>query len=174
MNNLLEILEKRFADHTHRHQEIVWSEIAKRIEQDENLLEALTWMEETGGEPDLFVLKGGRKIFVDLSAETPADRSSVCYDKKARVERKKNAPETSAEELCKEHSLKLVSEDMYMEIQEAENLDLKTSSWLETPKEVRELGGAIFGDKRYDRTFIYHNGADSYYSARAFRAYIEL
>lgn len=169
---LFTLLRARFEKNMHRHEGLSFADFEDIFSPE--MIEALIYMEETGGEPDLVVLKDGRKIYVDMSKETPKDRRSFCYDLKARVERKKNAPESSCLEECQKHGVKLVDEEIYRNLQEVEDLDLKTSSWILTPDPVRKLGGAIFGDKRYDRTFVYHNGADSYYSARAFRTYIEI
>ena len=132
----------------------------------------IDWMIESEGHPQLVKFNDAYYI-VEMSTESPK-RRSVCYDKQSRLERKKFPPETSALELCEEKGVSLVDEAMYHYIQSLKDLDNKTSSWLLTPKETRDLGGALFGDKRYDRTFVYHNGADSYYGARGFRTYIKL
>lgn len=171
---LLEILEDRFISNLHRHPGIDWPEIEKIIRDDEKLISSLIWMEESGGKIDLILLKDKSLIFTDMSKESPIHRRSLCYDEKARINRKKNAPDSSVEQKCFSNGINLLTEDLYFEIQKIEDLDLKTSSWIFTPKEIRELGGAIFGDKRYKRTFIYHNGADSHYSSRGFRAYVKI
>ena len=129
-------------------------------------------MEETGGEPDAFVFGGGLYL-VDFSHESPK-RRSCCYDGKARAARKRNPPETSAQELAEAHGIALVSEEMYLALEDTEPLDEKTTSWVLTPKDMRGQGGALFGSRRYGRTFIYCNGADSYYASRGFRACLRL
>lgn len=166
----LEILQERFSDHPSRHPSLTWDEVASAL--DEQKLESLAYMEETGGEPDAFVFED-RPYFVDFSHESPK-RRSCCYDGKARTERKRNPPETSAQELCAAHGLALVSEEMYLALEETEPLDEKTTSWILTPEDMRDQGGALFGSRRYNRVFIYCNGADSYYASRGFRACLAL
>ena len=166
----LEILEERFRTHPSRHPSLTWDEVASAL--DDPKLVSLAYMEETGGEPDAFVFGGGLYL-VDFSHESPK-RRSCCYDGKARAARKRNPPETSAQELAEAHGIALVSEEMYLALEEAEPLDEKTTSWILTPDEIRGQGGALFGSRRYGRTFIYCNGADSYYSSRGFRAWLRL
>ena len=166
----LEILEERFRTHPSRHPSLTWDEVASAL--DDPKLVSLAYMEETGGEPDAFVFGGGLYL-VDFSHESPK-RRSCCYDGKARAARKRNPPETSAQELAEAHGIALVSEEMYLALEEAEPLDEKTTSWILTPDEIRGQGGALFGSRRYGRTFIYCNGADSYYSSRGFRACLRL
>lgn len=167
---LLSTLEERFTSNTTRHKNIKWEAVAKRISSKSKKLLALYNMEQTGGEPDVvyYDKKSDVYYFADCSTESPK-RRSVCYDKQARTERKKFPPQTSAEELAQKMGAELLTEEEYYMMQEAEEFDTTTSSWLATPKDVRKHGGAIFGDRRYDRVFIYHNGADSYYAARGFR-----
>ena len=166
----LEILEERFRTHSSRHPSLTWDAVASVL--DDPKLVSLAYMEETGGEPDAFVFGGGLYL-VDFSHESPK-RRSCCYDGKARAARKRNPPETSAQELAEAHGIALVSEEMYLALEDAEPLDEKTTSWILTPDEIRGQGGALFGSRRYGRTFIYCNGADSYYSSRGFRACIKL
>ena len=166
----LEILEERFRAHPSRHPSLTWDEVASAL--DDPKLVSLAYMEETGGEPDAFVFGGGLYL-VDFSHESPK-RRSCCYDGKARAARKRNPPETSAQELAEAHGIALVSEEMYLALEDAEPLDEKTTSWILTPDEIRGQGGALFGSRRYGRTFIYCNGADSYYSSRGFRACLRL
>jgi hypothetical protein len=166
----LEILKERFCAHPSRHPSLTWDEVASAL--DDPKLVSLAYMEETGGEPDAFVFEGGFYM-VDFSHESPK-RRSCCYDGKARTARKRNPPETSAQELAEAHGLALVSEEMYLALEDAEPLDEKTTSWILTPEEIRGQGGALFGSRRYGRTFIYCNGADSYYSSRGFRACLRL
>lgn len=168
---LIEILEKRFEKNKHRHADIKFEEILDKL--NDNILESISKMEETEGEPDVFVIDGEIYI-VDGSKESPKLRRNLCYDKSARENRKKFPPESSAEEIAKSMEIEIVDENMYRSLQEIEDFDLKTSSWIKTENSVREKGGAIFGDKRYARTFIYHNGAESYYSSRGFRGYIKI
>ncbi|MDO5027278.1 MAG: DUF4256 domain-containing protein [Tissierellia bacterium] len=171
---LIKLLESRFLSNMHRHENISWEKIYQYLNENETALQALSWMEESGGKPDLVSLDDELLIYVDMAKESPKDRRSLCYDKKARLSRKKNPPQSSVLEECDKHGLVLVDEEIYKHLQNLEDIDLKTSSWLKSPEEIRELGGAIFGDKRYKRTFIYHNGADSYYGSRGFRAFIEI
>lgn len=160
---ILEVIKER----VNRHPNITWENIVTRL--DSKKLEALVWMEETQGEPDVFVLEDKRVVFMDASKETPLNRRSLCYDEKALDERKKNKPTGSALGEIRGRNLILLNESLYHYLQRFGEFDLKTSSWLETPASIRKLGGALFGDRRFDRVFIYHNGADSYYSSRGFR-----
>lgn len=169
---LLDILEKRFNMNMHRHVGVSFDFIKDKLE-DKTLMSTVIKMAETGGEPDVLLIDG-ILYFVDFSKETPKGRTSVCYDKEARLSRKKFPPVTSAAEMAEAIGVKLLDEATYHAIQKIEDLDLKTSSWLETKPDIRALGGAIFGDKRYERTFIYHNGADSYYSVRGFRGLVQI
>lgn len=166
----LEILEERFRAHPSRHPSLTWDEVVSALDAQKK--ESLAYMEETGGEPDAFVFEG-RLYMADFSSESP-NRRSLCYDGKARMARKRNPPETSAQELAEAHGLALVSEEMYLALEDIEPLDEKTTSWIMTPQDMRGQGGALFGSRRYGRTFIYCNGADSYYSSRGFRACIKL
>lgn len=171
MRKTISLLEKRFLAHPFRHPDLDFEVVKNKL--NDQLFEIIEKMEETGGEPDVVVFHGEFYI-VDFYQEAPLLRVNVCYDKEARLKRKKFPPESSAIEQCEKIGSKLVGEALYRYMQSIEDIDLKTSSWLLTPNDVRRLGGAIFGDKRYDHVFIYHNGADSYYSVRGFRSYIKL
>lgn len=167
---LLTTLEQRFSENTERHKGMTWAAVEKRLTSRPKKLWSLFYMEHTGGEPDVVGKeKSGALVFMDCSAESPA-RRSVCYDEQARKERKKFPPKQSAEGIAKKMGVELLSEDDYRLLQSHGEFDLKTSSWISTPKTIRKHGGALFGDRRYDHVFIYHNGADSYYGARGFRA----
>ncbi len=168
---LLEILKKRFEDNMKRHENIAWDEIEHRLKNDEEALEALIFMEETEGEPDVvgYDDEKGVYVFMDCSKESPKGRRSCCYDDAARESRKKNKPDYSALGLIKDLRVQLLTETEYKYLQSLGEFDLKTSSWIQTPDPIRKLGGALFSDRRYDHVFVYHNGCDSYYSARGFR-----
>ena len=172
--DLLKLLEKRFNDHPNRHESLKWREVEKTLKDNPSLLNVIQAMEESGGDPDVVILKDGNPYYVDCSKETPMGRRSVCYDMDALKSRKKYPPKTSAKTLAKDMGVALLSDDDYYALQKVGPFDMKTSSWLETPASVRIKGGALFGDFRYGRTFIYHNGADSYYSVRGFRTKIKL
>ncbi|GHN24421.1 hypothetical protein ME788_05850 [Lactobacillus delbrueckii] len=159
--------KERFLANMDRHPGLTWDEFLGKLDSEKKA--ALAWMEESGGEPDVVALDSGLAI-VDCAKEEPAGRRSVCYDKEARIKRKKFPPETSAEETAKEHGLSLLDEADYRQLQELGDFDLRTSCWIETPAEIREKGGALFAEKRYGTVFVYHNGADSYYKVRGFRA----
>ncbi|MFA7445860.1 MAG: DUF4256 domain-containing protein [Flavobacteriaceae bacterium] len=168
---LLTILQSRFEKNTHRHKGIQWADVQIRLEANPAKLWSLDQMEETGGEPDVIAYdkKTDSYIFCDCSAESPKGRRSLCYDTTALESRKEHKPKNSALAMAYEMGIEVLTEDEYFELQNIGRFDLKTSSWLKTPKEVRELGGSIFGDCRFGRVFIYHNGAESYYAARGFR-----
>jgi len=163
-------LAERFLKNTHRHPGIVLEDYLAAITPFEKQVLA---MEETGGEPDLYVIKESWFI-IDSSKETPSQRVNTCYDEAARLSRKKFPPEASALKMAEEMGIKLLDEVLYQNLQSFEPHDLKTSSWVLTPGGMREKGGALFGDYRYGRVFYYHNGADSYYSNRGFRGYIQI
>ncbi|WP_447511968.1 DUF4256 domain-containing protein [Acinetobacter geminorum] len=168
---LIELLKTRFEKNSHRHKEIEWTNVrAKLIESPEKLW-SLQEMENTGGEPDVIAYDQQKDeyLFVDCSLETPKDRRSLCYDREALESRKDHPPKNSAIDVAKEMGVELLTEEQYSQLQEIEEFDLKTSSWLKTPNEIRKLDGALFADRRYGRVFIYHNGAQSYYAARGFR-----
>ena len=168
---LLKTLQARFEKHMNRHKGVEWSKVAARLDKNPKKLESLLQMEETGGEPDVvsFDKKSGEVVFYDCAAETPKGRRSVCYDGDALKARKEHKPKNSAMDMAKEIGITLLSEEEYGELQQLGEFDMKTSSWLLTPPDVRKLDGAIFGDRRYGRVFVYHNGAQSYYAVRGFR-----
>ncbi len=169
---LLAILQTRFEKNKSRHADIEWAKVLARLEAQPEKLWSLQQMEQSGGEPDVVAAdeKTGEYIFNDCSTETPEGRKNVCYDRQAQDSRKKFAPEQNAMELAAEWGVEILSEEEYRALQEIGSFDTKTTSWLKTPPEIRKLGGAIFGDRRYGRIFVYHNGAESYYSVRGFRA----
>ena len=170
---IIEILKERFNANMKRHQSLTWETIAAKIEHNPSLLMSLSYMETSGGEPDVCLLEGSL-YYVDFSIESPAGRRSFCYDQKALQERKKNPPLSDAQTMAKTYNGSLLTPQDYHALQKLETIDLKTSSWLKTPDAIRQKGGAIFGDYRYDTVFVYHNGADSYYAARGFRMKVEL
>ncbi|MCE6988001.1 DUF4256 domain-containing protein [Dyadobacter sp. CY323] len=170
-SELLETLKTRFEKNKARHKDSDWSKIQAKLEANPAKLWTLDEMEVTGGEPDVvgYDKKTDEFIFFDCSPETPKDRRSLCYDRAAWESRKANKPENTAMDVAAEMGIELLTEEEYQQLQQLGKFDLKTSSWLKTEPNVRKLGGAIFGDRRFDRVFIYHNGADSYYAARGFR-----
>ncbi len=171
---MLNKLKQRFTDHPGRHSGNRREDIEARLAADPDALGVLQWMEETGGEPDVIGMEGGRILFADCSAETPAGRRSLCYDDAARRSRKKNPPAGSAEEQARQHGLILMTEEQYRGLQAAEPFDLKTSSWILTPAPIRKLGGALFCERRYDTVFVFHNSADSYYGVRGWRGVLKI
>lgn len=172
----LQLLEKRFTKHAHRHEGLEWKEVEEKLKAQPQKLWSLNEMERTGGEPDCVGRdeKTGEFLFFDCVAESPKNRRSLCYDRAALESRKKFKPKSSAMEMAAEMGVELLTEEEYLQLQQLGEFDLKTSSWLKTPTEVRKLGGAIFGDRRFERVFIYHNGAESYYAARGFRASLRI
>lgn len=168
---LLQTLKTRFEKNMSRHKDLEWTKLQEKLEANPEKLWSLDGMEVTGGEPDVvgFDQKAGEYIFYDCSAESPKDRRSLCYDRAAWESRKANKPENTVIDVAAEMGIELLTEEEYQELQQLGNFDLKTSSWLKSPSDIRKLGGAIFGDRRFGRVFIYHNGADSYYAARGFR-----
>jgi hypothetical protein len=172
---MLTILKKRFSENMERHPGLDWDDVEKRLKVAPETLEILKRMEESGGEPDTIGYDGsGRLIYCDCSAETPAGRRSLCYDDEALRKRTKNPPAGSAIHQALEMGIALMDESLYRRLQELGTFDLKTSSWIATPEDVRALGGALFCERRYGRVFTFHNGADSYYSVRRWRGYISL
>lgn len=173
---LVEILEKRYVKNPGRHEGIAWAEIHARLRAMPEKLWSLSEMERTGGEPDVIGEDPdtGEFLFADFAPESPAGRRNVCYDRAALDARKNFKPQTSAMDLAGEMGVELLTEELYRRLQELGAFDLKTSSWLLTPDPVRKLGGALFGDRRYDRVFVYHNGADSYYGVRGFRGLLRV
>jgi hypothetical protein len=170
-DQLLQSLEDRFGTNTHRHRGIAWKAVLTRLEADPVVLPSLAQMEASGGEPDAIGqdLGTGKFIFCDCSAESPAGRRSLCYDRQALDARKENKPVGSAVEMALAMGIELLSEEQYRTLQQLGEFDVKTSSWIATPQDVRSLGGALFCDRRYGKVFVYHNGVQSYYAARGFR-----
>src|SRR5215831_9546880 len=168
---LVEALKARFEKNMNRHNGLQWAPIQATLEANAGKLWSLNEMERTGGEPDVVGhdKKTGEYIFCDCSAESPKGRRSVCYDREALESRKEHKPEDSAIDMAAAMGIELLTEEQYRELQKRGNFDTKTSSWVKTPSDIRKLGGALFCDRRYDTVFVYHNGAESYYSARAFR-----
>ncbi|WP_353181462.1 DUF4256 domain-containing protein [Parapedobacter lycopersici] len=174
--DLLHILKLRFEKNMNRHKGMNWEQVQTKLETNTEKLWSLHNMENTGGEPDVIEhdRNTGEYIFYDCSAESPKGRRSLCYDREALDARKAHKPENSAKDMAAELGITLLTEKQYQLLQQFGKFDTKTSSWIETPSNVRELGGAIFGDWRFGRVFIYHNGADSYYAARGFRGLLRV
>jgi hypothetical protein len=168
---LLAALQDRFEKNMQRHQGVEWAHVQTRLEAHPEKLRSLAAMESSGGEPDVIAYdqKTGETLFFDCAAESPTGRRSVCYDREALESRKENRPEHSAIGMAAEMGIELLTEEQYRGLQQLGTFDAKTSSWVRTPAEIRKLGGALFADFRYGRVFVYHNGAQSYYGARAFR-----
>jgi hypothetical protein len=170
-DELLRTLKTRFEKNVNRHNGLDWAKVQARLEADPSKLWSLHEMERTGGEPDVVGhdKKTGEYIFYDCSAESPKGRRSVCYDREGLESRKEHRPEDNAIDMAAAMGIELLTEEEYLELQKLGNFDTKTSSWVKTPSSIRKLGGALFCDRRYGQTFVYHNGAQSYYAARAFR-----
>ena len=168
---LIKVLKARFEKNMNRHKGIDWGKVQTKLEADIKKLWSLNEMETTGGEPDVieYDTKTGEYIFCDCSEESPKGRRSLCYDRKALDSRKEYKPVKSVIDMAAETGIELLTEEQYRELQKLGSFDLKTSSWVKTPADIRELGGAVFCDRRYNTVFMYHNGADSYYAARGFR-----
>ncbi len=168
---LLEILKARFEKNMQRHKSLKWDDVEKKLSKQADKMWSLFEMERTGGEPDVVGVdsKSGAYLFFDCSAETPKDRRSLCYDQAALDARKENKPKGSALQMAADMGIDMMDENEYQALQKLGKFDLKTSSWLKTEDEMRKLDGAIFGDCRFGRVFIYHNGVQSYYAARGFR-----
>lgn len=171
LEELLKTLKARFEKNMKRHAGVEWANVQVRLEANPEKLWSLNEMERTGGEPDVVGLdeKTGEIIFYDCSAESPKSRRSLCYDTEALESRKEARPEGSAVNMADAMGIALLTEEEYRALQKLGEFDLKTSSWLKTPADIRKLGGALFGDRRYNHVFVYHNGAESYYGARGFR-----
>ena len=168
---LLRALEARFEKNMNRHKALEWAKVRARLEGNSEKLWSLNEMERTGGEPDVIGhdKKTGETVFFDCSAESPKGRTSVCYDREGLDSRKEHKPENNAMDMAAAMGIELLTEEQYRELQQLGNFDTKTSSWVKTPADIRKLGGALYCDRRYGRIFVGHNGAQSYYSARAFR-----
>lgn len=168
---LIKTLKARFEKNIERHEGIDWASVQAKLDANPEKLWSLHEMEATGGEPDVvsYDAKTDEYIFYDCSAESPKGRRSVCYDREAWEARKNHKPENTAMDMAKDMGIELLTEEQYRELQQLGKFDLKTSSWVQTPENIRKLGGAIFCDRRYDTIFMYHNGAESYYAARGFR-----
>lgn len=173
---LLAILEKRFLNNMNRHADLKWEDVQKKLKENPNKIWSLNEMEGSEGEPDVIGYDEKTKefIFCDCAAESPKPRRSVCYDDEALESRKENKPKDSAVSLAEKMGIKLLDENEYRELQKLGSFDTKTSSWLLTPQEIRKLGGAIFGDCRFNHVFVYHNGAESYYAGRGFRGILKV
>lgn len=171
---LLQVLKDRFEKNMQRHKGMAWADVQARLDGNAGALKSLQAMEETGGEPDVIACdkKSGQFTFCDCAKETPVGRRSLCYDNKALEARKEHKPQGSAVETAADMGIELLTEQQYRLLQALGEFDLKTSSWVSTPPDVRSLDGALFCDRRYGRVFVYHNGAQSYYAARGFRGSI--
>jgi hypothetical protein len=173
---LLGTLRARFEKNMNRHKGLEWAEVQAKLEANTEKLWSLNEMERTGGEPDVVGhdKKTGEYIFFDCSPESPKGRTSICYDRDALESRKEHKPKNSAMDLAAAMGIELLTEEQYQELQKLGEFDTKHSSWLKTPADIRKLGGAIFGDRRFGRVFVYHNGAQSYYSSRGFRGSLKV
>jgi hypothetical protein len=173
---LLYILKARFDKNMNRHKGLEWPKVQAKLEANPEKLWALDEMEVTGGEPDVvdYDKETGEYIFYDCSAESPKGRRSICYDLEGLESRKEHQPENNAIDMAATMGIELLTEEQYRFLQQLGKFDTKTSSWIVTPPEIRKLGGALFGDRRYDHVFVYHNGAQSYYAARAFRGLLKV
>ena len=173
---LLKILKVRFEKNMNRHKDLEWNKVQTKLESNPKKMWSLYEMESTGGEPDVVNhdKKTDEYIFYDCSAESPKGRRSFCYDRQALEARKEHKPQNSAIDVAAAMGIEILTEEQYRELQQLGNFDMKSSSWIITPAEIRKLGGAIFADFRYNTVFVYHNGADSYYAARGFRGSLKV
>jgi hypothetical protein len=173
---LLLTLKTRFEKNMNRHEGLDWDPVQARLEANPEKLWSINEMEKTGGEPDVVghEKKTGEYIFYDCSAESPKGRRSICYDREALDARKEHKPKTSAMDMASAMGIELLTEQEYRQLQQLGEFDVKTSSWVKTPANIRKLGGALFCDRRYDTVFVYHNGAESYYAARGFRGRVRV
>ena len=173
---LLKNLKARFEKNMNRHKGLEWSKVQSKLEANTQKLWSLNEMESTGGEPDVvgFDNKSGEYIFYDCSVETPKGRRSICYDREALESRKEHKPKDNAMDMAAAMGIEVLTEEQYRELQKFGNFDTKTSSWIQTPADIRKRGGALFCDRRYDHVFVYHNGAESYYAARGFRGLLKV
>lgn len=171
VDTLLHTLHERFTQHKNRHKDVDWTLVVSRLHADRTKFWSLSQMEQTGGEPDVVSMDGdeGKLLFVDCVPQSPQGRRSLCYDPAALEARKEHKPRGSALDMAKSMGIELLTEEQYRSLQELGEFDTTTSSWIQTPPNIRKLGGALFADRRYDTVFVYHNGADSYYAARGFR-----
>lgn len=175
-SNMLELLKVRFEKNMHRHETIDWKDVEAKLKVNPLKIEVLFKMEETGGEPDVIGIDDATNefIFCDCSKESPSGRRSLCFDDQALNDRKEHKPKNSVSTMANELGIKLLNEEEYSQLQQLESFDAKTSSWIETPEQIRTLGGALFCDYRYGTIFVYHNGASSYYAARGFRGLLKV
>jgi len=173
---LLKILKERFEKNRNRHEDLEWNKVQAKLKANPEKIWSLNEMERTGGEPDVvdYDKTADEYTFYDCSAESPKERRSLCYDRQALDSRKENKPKNSVEDMATAMGITLLSEAQYRELQKLGKFDSKTSNWIQTPNEIRKLGGAIFADYRYETIFIYHNGAESYYAARGFRGALKV
>jgi hypothetical protein len=173
---LLRVLKARFEKNMKRHKGLAWAKVQAKLEANTEKLWSLNEMERTGGEPDVVGhdQKPGEYIFCDCSAESPKGRRNVCYDREALDSRKEHKPDDNAIDMAAAMGIELLTQEQYRKLQKLGNFDTKTSSWVKTPFDIRKLGGALFCDRRYDTVFIYHNGAECYYAARAFRGLLRV
>lgn len=176
MEHQIQLLKARFQQNPNRHKNLDWNKIEEKLKANPKKLAIIEKMEKTGGEPDVvdYDSKSNEFIFFDCVTESPTERRSYCYDQEALDARKANKPKNSAVEVAKSIGIEILDEEQYRYLQKLGNFDTKTSSWLKTPEKIRKLGGAIFGDFRFDTVFIYHNGAESYYAARGFRGMLKV
>ncbi|WP_404448656.1 DUF4256 domain-containing protein [Sutcliffiella horikoshii] len=176
VEELISVLKKRFEKNMQRHEELEWDKVQVKLESNAQKLWSLSEMERTEGEPDVIGYDKGTDeyLFCDCSKESPKGRRSVCYDRAALEARKKFKPDNSAVDMATELGIEMLTEEQYRELQKLGEFDLKTSSWVQTPVEIRQLGGALFCDRRFNHVFVYHNGADSYYGARGFRGMLRV
>jgi hypothetical protein len=175
-DELMSIIKTRFINNMSRHQRLSWDVVQSKLEANKERLWSLYEMERTGGEPDIVLMDNNMSelVFIDCSEQTPKGRRSVCYDREAMIARKENKPKNNAIEMAKDMGIELLTEAQYRELQKFGKFDSKTSSWVKTPDSIRELGGAIFCDFRYNTVFVYHNSAESYYASRGFRGLLKL
>jgi Protein of unknown function (DUF4256) len=173
---LLKTLKARFEKNKDRHKGLEWAKVQAKLEANTEKLWSLHIMEETGGEPDVvgYEAKTDEYVFYDCSAESPKGRRSLCYDREAWESRKENKPTDNAMDMAEAMGVDILTEEQYRALQQLGNFDMKTSSWVKTPSNIRKLGGAVFCDRRYDTVFVYHNGAESYYAARGFRGLLRV
>ena len=176
LDELFRTSKSRFEKNMTRHKGLEWIKVQAKLEAHPEKLRSLHAMESAGGEPDVvgYDKKSGEYIFYDCSAESPKERRSLCYDHEALESRKEHKPEDSAINMAADMGIELLTEEQYRELQQLGNFDMKTSSWIKTPANIRKLGGAVFCDRRYDTVFMYHNGAESYYAARGFRGSLRI